>query len=93
MEINKIGSVGPVYAPTHVGAAYRTQQTPSARQTSDKVDVSRSNQLFKQALDAAQQTPEVRQNLVDEMQEKIATGQYKIDPQSIARRIISQSGF
>ena len=54
----------------------------------DRVDVSPDGQLMGQAVKAAQDSPAIRQDKVDQARAKLAAGQVGNDPQRLAERMI-----
>ncbi len=55
----------------------------------DMVNVSDKAYLFQTLLKKAQETPEIRNELVLSLKEKIADGQFKIEPETIAKKILN----
>lgn len=64
------------------------KQDASANTASDRVTVSFDAVLRGEALKAASSAPDVRQDKVDEIKERVDTGQYLIDSQNIAKRML-----
>jgi flagellar biosynthesis anti-sigma factor FlgM len=54
----------------------------------DRVDVSPDAQLLGQAVKAAQDSPGIRQDKVDQARQKLAAGQVGTDPQQLANKMI-----
>ncbi|HVC21283.1 MAG TPA: flagellar biosynthesis anti-sigma factor FlgM [Vicinamibacterales bacterium] len=54
----------------------------------DRVDVSPDAQLMGQAVKAAQNSPAIRQDKVDQARQKLAAGQVGNDPQRLANKMI-----
>lgn len=64
---------------------------PAAVETqTDKVDVSASSRSFETALQAVKDAPEVRMDRVQELQEQINNGSYKVDARAVAEKILSE---
>ena len=55
----------------------------------DKVVLSGGSQEIQKALEVLARTPEVRADKVRELKEKIASGEYQVDPERIADRMLS----
>ena len=56
----------------------------------DDVAVSDKGQLYKALLQKAKEIPEIRKDRVEELQDKIAKGEFQIDAQKIAEKLSSQ---
>jgi negative regulator of flagellin synthesis FlgM len=58
--------------------------------TGDKVTFSSRAKLFQEGLKVAKQSPDVRQEKIEELKDKIQTGKYQIDEQKIARKMLQE---
>jgi negative regulator of flagellin synthesis FlgM len=56
----------------------------------DKVSVSETGVLRTEAYRTAMNTPEIRQEKVDNLKAQVDSGNYQIDPQRIARAMVEQ---
>ncbi len=98
MNINHLGQLGAYQTQLESGAAKKVvdkgstnpQQTKKSEfQTStDKVSVSANAVLRTEAYQVAAAAPDVRQDRVNEIQERLASGTYNFDPYDIAERLI-----
>ena len=61
---------------------------PRDKQPHDEVSLSPQAQAVQLARNAVEQAPDVRQGKVDELKRQIAGGQYQIDRELLARRIV-----
>ncbi|WP_457570529.1 flagellar biosynthesis anti-sigma factor FlgM [Desulfovulcanus sp.] len=64
------------------------KQPPSV--TGDKVTLSSTAKLYQEGLKTAKQSPEVRQEKIQELKEKIEAGEYHIDEQKIAQKLVQE---
>ena len=71
-------------------AGTRSQSQPAANGNLDPRQDSSSVSAAGQAVTAALQLPEVRQDRVAALQQQIAAGSYQVDPQAVADAILRQ---
>ena len=64
------------------------QTTSGGSVAEDRVDISSSPDLLKSAQEALSQTPEVNMEKVEAIKEKIAAGEYPIDADRIASKMM-----
>lgn len=69
-------------------AQQRAQQNRGAASGGDRVDVSADARLLGQAVDAANKTPEIRQDVVERAKAKLAAGEIGNDANRLADRLI-----
>lgn len=81
--------------PVHVAGVQRYNevtrkpvQAAAPKQAADQIDVSESSRLFAQALVAAQSAPDVRAERVEAVRAAIQSGDYQVNAQLIAERIL-----
>lgn len=67
----------------------KTPATNEAKSTTDAVELSSQAQLLQKAMQSAQNEPEVRADVVQEIKGQIETGNYNVNHQEIADKIIS----
>jgi flagellar biosynthesis anti-sigma factor FlgM len=66
----------------------RTEETPPAKSTGDDVSISAQALLRARATRAAHESPDVREELVDEIRGRVQSGTYEIDDEKIAKAMI-----
>lgn len=59
--------------------------------TGDKIEISRRASDFQLAMKAIKATPDIREEKIKAIKEKIAAGTYNIDAEKIAQRIIERA--
>jgi flagellar biosynthesis anti-sigma factor FlgM len=74
------------------GPNQSTDGTSSPNAPADEITISSEGQGLQRMIRAAQQADEVRGEQVQELQTKLRTGGYQIDPQLIANRMLGLSG-
>ncbi|MDR1669759.1 MAG: flagellar biosynthesis anti-sigma factor FlgM [Oscillospiraceae bacterium] len=89
----KIGSLPAVAMEQYNNSKIRTRKTETAGGTTDSLEVTHSSRLFSEALQAVQQTPDVREDKVEALRSQVANGTYVIDSAAIAARILSGIGM
>lgn len=76
------------------GARGRQSDAAASKQaTGDRVSVSPEARLRTEALVTAMNTPDVRQDKIDALKERIASGTYEIDSRSIARGLLQSEAL
>ena len=63
---------------------------PSPEQNADGIKVSDKGQLFQSLLQKAKEIPEIREERVQEVKNQIQNGQFNIDAQLIALKLLGQ---
>lgn len=78
-----------------VAGARAQKAEPSAKPAAggDKVSLSPSARLHTLARSEAGKTPEVRQEKVDALKERIASGEYSIDTRKVAENLLRDEAF
>jgi flagellar biosynthesis anti-sigma factor FlgM len=67
-------------------------QTGGANAAGDGIQLSDQAQTLSRANAAVRGAPDVRQGLVDQLKDSIQSGQYQIDDEAIARRLLEGEG-
>ena len=92
----KITNNLPPVGPTDLTPAGRTTSgRPVKSAGTDKATLSEGGQLLAKAMNTLKETPDVRQERVEELHSQIISGQYQINYDELARRVtgrIFQSG-
>ena len=90
MIINNVNSSAKYYS-NSVGAARYTNATGYVRgaQKSDAFTPSKEAQSFSEMLNKLKSTPDVREDRVSELQQKISSGQYFVSAQDIAASLLT----
>ena len=91
MIINNVGALSNIYASSAVASSKYSNTVSGVRAVhgDDKVTFSNEAQSFKEMLGKLQNTPEVRQDKVDEFEKKIADGTYNVAAENIAASILA----
>ena len=76
---------GPAVEGAGLGAVEATRPTAGA----DQVALSQRAEEVKAARAALAETPEIRHERVAELKAQIASGEYKVDPDKVAERILN----
>lgn len=63
---------------------------PTSGQNADGINVSDKGQLFQSLLQKAKEIPEIREERVQEVKNQIQNGQFNIDAQLIAIKLLEQ---
>lgn len=66
----------------------RDTRTGTSQPTGDRVEVSADARLLSTAVSAAEQSPEIRQDVVERARQKLEAGEIGNDPARLADRII-----
>lgn len=91
MNIKNIQSVAKIYGEQSKVSKSAKSQGGSSSQRPDEVILSTQAQELSQLLRTAKGLPEVREDKVKELSERIAKGEYKVDSRELADRIIAYS--
>jgi negative regulator of flagellin synthesis FlgM len=78
---------------THVqangaGRAARPEQTVTSQPVEDRIEVSADARLVNDAVRAANDSPDIRQDLVERAKQKLAAGELGSNPERLAERMI-----
>lgn len=96
MSINSINNLGTYRAQMDAANSVRnkdggTQKAASptqAQATGDRISVSADAMLRTEAYKVASNTPDIRQEKINSLKERIATGSYQIDNKRIASKLV-----
>lgn len=92
-NINKIGGVGGVYKNQKVDARKEVQELSQTKGKKDEVRISKEAmdfQLVLKAAKAVQSVPDMREEVIAPIKEKLDNGTYEIDGKSIAEKLLSK---
>lgn len=64
------------------------QQRRDEEEKSDNLTLSSDGQLFKKTLQRLKEEPEIRQEVVNELRDKIQSGEYRIEEEAIAPHMV-----
>ncbi len=84
-QITPLGSAGPL-----AGPSFREVDEPQAAPASDQVDLS-STQELRRLNAAAQALPEVRMEKVEGLREQIEDGNYYVESDKLARKVVDEA--
>jgi negative regulator of flagellin synthesis FlgM len=91
MEIKSVLTGIQTYKQTEIEKNKTSQaRKQTASETGDKVTFSSTAKLYQEGLKAAKQSPEVRQGKIQDLKEKIKAGDYHIDEQKIAQKMLQE---
>ncbi len=76
--------------PARGAATPASGQQPAGGPGAAQVELSARAKELRATLDAAKQAPDVREDVVNDVRQRIADGRYRIDPQQIASRLIDR---
>ncbi|SHH20028.1 flagellar biosynthesis anti-sigma factor FlgM [Tepidibacter thalassicus] len=88
MKINNINNIQKVMK------AYKTNKTEKINKFSlkeDKIEISQRGKDFQFALEALKNTPDIREDKVNEIKSQIDKGTYKVDNGKLAKAIVDKS--
>jgi len=91
MNIKHIQTITKIYAEQDKVTRTSKNKSSIPAQQPDEVILSSKAQELSQALRAIKALPEVREDKVKELSERIASGEYKVDSRELADRIIAYS--
>ncbi len=91
MNIKTIQNITKLYGEQTKTAKSSKNQAVGSAQQPDEVILSSQAQEVSQYVRAIKGMPEVRDEVVNELSEKIASGEYKVDSRELADRIIAYS--
>ena len=82
---------------TQVTQVYQTQKTAKVNKTnatygSDKVEISQFGKDFQIAKQAVAAAPDVREDKVAEMKDKVASGSYEVSAEDLASKLAEKYG-
>lgn len=93
MSINSINNMGSYRAQMEATSATRAKDTGGAPKTTtppqgDRISVSPDAMLRTEAYKVASNAPDVRQEKVNSLRERVASGTYQIDNRRIASKLV-----
>lgn len=91
MNIKTIQSIAKLYGEQTKTAKSSKNPAAGSAQQPDEVILSSQAQEVSQYVRAIKGMPEVRDEVVNELSEKIASGEYKVDSRELADRILAYS--
>ncbi|MGE5632527.1 MAG: flagellar biosynthesis anti-sigma factor FlgM [Caulobacteraceae bacterium] len=92
-NVNKIGGVNEIYKSQKVESKKGVSEVPQARGKKDELQISKEAmdfQLVMKAAKAAQSIPDIREEVIAPIKEKLENGTYEVDGKSIADKILSR---
>jgi negative regulator of flagellin synthesis FlgM len=94
MRINDKSQAAPVELhrreETNAPAAAASTGSAAAARPATSVELSPRSRELHAALDAARQAPDVREDVVRDLRQRVQDGTYQVDPERIARRMIDR---
>ncbi|MDF2571195.1 MAG: flagellar biosynthesis anti-sigma factor FlgM [Sporomusa sp.] len=91
MNIKNIQNIAKIYGEQSKVSKSSKNQGGSSSQRPDEVILSSEAQELSQILRKVKDLPEVREDKVKDLSERIAKGEYKVDSRELADRIIAYS--
>ena len=88
MDIKDLGAVNPLQPRKISGQNDRPQEARKAQAPQDRVDLSPEARLLSKASKLVEQTAEVRQQRVEEIRSQLASGEFQVDAQAIAKALL-----
>ncbi|OGO77296.1 MAG: flagellar biosynthesis anti-sigma factor FlgM [Clostridiales bacterium GWB2_37_7] len=88
---NKIGGVNQVYKVNKVEAKKSVNEAASVSSKKDQVQISKEAMDFQTVLKSVKQLnnlPDIREEVINPIKEKMDNGTYKVDSKSIAEKIL-----
>ena len=67
----------------------KNKQVEQKKRTSDQVNISKQAKDIKKMQKSLQEKSEIRQKKVEEIKKQVSDGTYKVNPEKIAKKIIS----
>ncbi len=71
----------------------RTNEVGKTQFKQDKLEISSSAKEFQLAMNAVKKLPDVRQNKVDDIKEKINKGQYNPSTKDVAKKMLNNANL
>lgn len=87
MRINGITNAGNVYNTKKVNKAYSSSSVPTSKDTLAISDFAKELQIAKQAV---LNTPDVRQDKVDEIKKQMEAGNYNVSASQLADKLLKK---
>jgi len=89
IDITSLSAISNIQGAKRVVKPYK----PATGQSADGINVSDKGQLFQTLLQKAKEVPEIREDRVKEVANRIQNGQFTIDAQLIANRLLEQNNL
>ncbi len=89
MIVNNLNSMANVYTTSAVGAAARYNNVGRKVQKNDELSLSKEAQTFSEILKKLRGESEVRQGKVRDLEQQVASGNYKIPAEDIALSLLT----
>lgn len=92
MSINKVGGVNGVYGNSKIDSKRPVQASSGVRATKDQVTISQEALDFQTVLKAVKlmkDLPDVREDVVSNLKEKVDAGSYSVDSKKLAEKMLS----
>lgn len=91
MKVDHIASVAPTGNNQGPQRVKPTQESPACER--DSLELCQGAEQFEEFLKAAQNVPDVRTDRVESIKRQIESGEYKVDSNATADKILEQLGF
>ncbi|NLM50901.1 MAG: flagellar biosynthesis anti-sigma factor FlgM [Clostridiaceae bacterium] len=92
MNISKINPTGAVEAYKSISKEVRTEKVNKTKMK-DSLTLSKDAKIFQTALKEVAQSPQIRQEKVNEIAKRVKSGTYTIDSKGIAKKMIEGASF
>jgi negative regulator of flagellin synthesis FlgM len=89
MKINNLNGIQPVPNTKNINNAVSIEKPKSTDRT-DNMEVSANAQLVQKAIQKAKEIPDIREEKVKELAAKIDAGEFVIDSNTIAKKMLGQ---
>lgn len=92
MNINKVGGVNNVYGNSKIESKRPVQASSGVKTSKDQVTISQEALDFQTVLKAVKlmkSLPDIREDVVSSLKEKIESGSYNIDSGKLAEKMLS----
>ena len=86
MNINRINGIYPTYGPSNTTKTSNTQSTTKA---SDAIDISNEAKDFQTAFKEAMKADDVREEIVNDIKDKMDKGEYEMDTDALVDKILN----
>ncbi|HMA60796.1 MAG TPA: flagellar biosynthesis anti-sigma factor FlgM [Halanaerobiales bacterium] len=67
----------------------KNKQVEQKKRTSDQVNISKEAKDIKKMQKSLQEKPDIRRKKVEEIKKQVSNGTYKVNPEKIAEKIVS----
>jgi len=92
-NINKIGGISGIYSNQKVGLKKDIKETDQAKGKMDEVKISKEAmdfQLVMKAAKAARNVPDIREEVIAPIKEKLDNNTYEVDSSNIADKLLAR---